>query len=80
MYSHYADSHKGICVEYEIELNNLENSDNISFGKVEYAQKEKITNLKDLYMLKNSEWTYELELAKSNIWRLINCSIRELKI
>jgi tetratricopeptide (TPR) repeat protein len=61
MYSHYADSHKGICVEYEIELDNLENSDNISFGKVEYAQKEKITNLKDLYMLKNSEWTYELE-------------------
>ena len=52
MYSHYADSHKGICVEYEIELNNLENSDSISFGKVEYAQKEKITNLKDLYMLK----------------------------
>jgi len=60
MYSHYAKNHTGICVEYELDLDNLSNK--FSYGQVKYENgKNSIENIRDLYMLKNKEWKYEKE-------------------
>jgi hypothetical protein len=61
MYSHYADSHKGICIEYSLDFKSIESDSLVSFGWVEYKEKSDIENIKDLYMLKNSDWEYEKE-------------------
>jgi tetratricopeptide (TPR) repeat protein len=61
MYAHYANEHKGICVEYELNFRALKNQHDVAYGYVSYEQKQQITNLKDLYMLKNSAWQYEKE-------------------
>jgi tetratricopeptide (TPR) repeat protein len=60
MYSHYAESHKGLCVEYDIDIKNL--PEKVSYGKVKYENgKNSVENIRDLYMLKNKEWKYEDE-------------------
>ena len=61
MYSHYAQKHTGICVGYKIDFDEIKANDNLSYGDVQYATKNKIENLKDLYMLKSPEWSYEKE-------------------
>ena len=61
MFAHYANEHKGICVEYEIDLERVERNDRIAFGEVIYEQKKETENLKDLYMLKDPAWKYEEE-------------------
>lgn len=61
MYSHYANAHQGLCIEYQLNFDSLKTNDLIAYGKVFYGEKSKVENLKDLYLLKNSEWNYEEE-------------------
>lgn len=61
MYAHYADDHKGLCVEYELNFDSLNSQENVAYGYVDYEQDHKLSSLKNLYMLKNSDWEYEKE-------------------
>ena len=61
MYSHYADAHQGLCVEYELDFERLNDEDLISYGNVTYGEKDRVGSLNDLYLLKNSDWKYEEE-------------------
>ncbi|HVO75515.1 MAG TPA: DUF2971 domain-containing protein [Ignavibacteriaceae bacterium] len=78
MWSHYADNHKGVCIEFEFPENSPEKFD---LSKVNYCNefpkftiedyrhllKEKIQNqIKQLITVKAKEWEYEKE------WRLIH--------
>jgi Protein of unknown function (DUF2971) len=69
MWSHYSDGHRGFCLEFEAEANN------IFFGralKVEYKRELKIPNILQVrnfvdstLLTKAEEWRYEQE------WRII---------
>lgn len=60
MYSHYAESHTGICIGYKIDFDKLDQ--NISYGNVFYKNgKTQVESFQDLYLLKNKEWEYEKE-------------------
>lgn len=61
MYSHYADAHQGLCIEYQLDFERLNDEDLISYGNVTYGEKDRFKNLNDLYLLKNTEWEYEEE-------------------
>ena len=61
MFAHYANDHKGICVEYKVDFNKFNKKTNVSYGEVNYQQKDKAEDLKDLYMLKDPAWQYEHE-------------------
>jgi len=61
MFAHYANEHKGICVGYEIDLEQLKENKSVAYGEVLYEQKNEAYNLKDLYMLKDPAWKYEKE-------------------
>ncbi|MDP3230414.1 MAG: DUF2971 domain-containing protein [Acidovorax sp.] len=70
MWSHYADYHKGICLEFDGEAKLMAHAQ-----KVQYAQKrvpimtyydDKETSMTKALLTKSQQWAYEEE------WRLIN--------
>ena len=74
MWTHYADSHKGVCIKYNFPnsfTKFVHNSDGIAcfFNDViysdsdisQYSKKDSI-NMKDAFFLKGKQWEYENEL------------------
>jgi tetratricopeptide (TPR) repeat protein len=63
MWSHYADSHRGICVEYEYNLNFIEKENQVSLHEVKYQNEIEIQfdELNDDFIIKSKVWTYENE-------------------
>ncbi|MCZ9838877.1 DUF2971 domain-containing protein [Brachyspira hyodysenteriae] len=91
MWSHYADKHKGICVEYDI--SNIINKENYIIRKVNYDMKAivdensintiyDINLLLDLFCIKSKEWEYEDEyrILYHDIERLNNGKLIDLPI
>ena len=80
MYSHYANAHQGLCIEYQLNFDSLKTNDLIAYGKVFYGEKSKVENLKDLYLLKNSEWNYEEEyrLVRFDNEAFFPCEIKSI--
>jgi hypothetical protein len=60
MWSHYADKHKGICVEYEYVLNH-ENTI-ASLHEVKYQPDMKVRESWDAFIIKAKDWEYENEV------------------
>ena len=71
MWSHYADNHKGICIEYSDDLLQYFKSSNIFLGSgnVQYSihpasisiSEDIVTMAKKIFFKKQSEWRYEKE-------------------
>ena len=67
MWSHYADSHKGFCIEYQIDRSYLDNVEVHShFNEIDYrkdySREEKFINIfNDAFFVKNKIWKYEKE-------------------
>lgn len=70
MWSHYADSHKGICLEFDTEKNELTPNvfDKIyqveytkSYPKINFITEEKSEFYRKVYSTKYSDWKYEHE-------------------
>ena len=59
MFSHYANSHKGICIEYKLESNFLDK--NIFYSDVGYRFDFKPSSVKELFTTKHKSWEYEKE-------------------
>ena len=80
MYSHYADSHRGLCVEYGLNFEDLSDENRMSYGNVSYSEKDQIYNLNDLYLLKNSDWRYEEEyrLVRFDNEAFFPCEIKSI--
>ena len=81
MYSHYADEHRGICVEYEINFKEIKKNKKISYGKVNYKNDiDRLGNMTDLYLLKNKEWEYEMEfrMVRFDNKSFINATIKSI--
>lgn len=80
MWAHYADSHKGFCIEYDLSTPNVKDfnyrflypvmySDNL-FDASEFMENIRLGNFNNLYwkktaLSKSTIWTYEME------WRLL---------
>lgn len=73
MWSHYADSHKGICIKYNLknyDINSINKNNTVAYFKnVEYPSSKKIKkkikdkiNFYDAFFIKGKEWKYENEL------------------
>lgn len=68
MWSHYADSHRGICIGYRFTDNYLRENE-LHFGKVDYRENNIPSEihknykglLNDTFYIKNSVWGYEKE-------------------
>ena len=84
MWSHYADSHNGICFEFDNNAGNKFlklNNENISYGLVHYGLKERINYLQHdrqlgifkLFFTKSEEWVYEKE------FRMISLSAKDFE-
>ncbi len=81
MWSHYADSHKGICIGYIIDDKYCKEN-NVIFEKVKYKKHEFINKnpeeyeglLEDSFLIKNNEWCYE------NEYRMISYNMKKDKI
>ena len=73
MWSHYAEKHEGICLEFDNSISprfeNLNDNTDISEGQVLYSDYEEINYLsiekreaiRRLFISKNSSWSYEKE-------------------
>lgn len=74
MWSHYADKHRGICIEYDIEK--IYEKDTLIINKVNYSMPiithksivdnetleiDNIKRLIELFSIKSNEWKYEKE-------------------
>ena len=78
MWSHYADNHKGVCIEFEFPKDSLEKSEidkvnycnefpKYSFDDYRGKSKEEVQNkIRELITIKAKDWEYEKE------WRLIH--------
>lgn len=69
MWAHYADGHKGFCVEYEIapekimELNKNDDEEFVNLEEIEYSQDGNAKySIKDSILHKNDVWAYEREV------------------
>ncbi len=72
MWSHYANSHKGVCVGYDVELlrQSFPNSKIASFGWVQYGKrfpkvdfiKNELQSLNRVVRYKSIDWEYEKEI------------------
>lgn len=68
LWSHYADSHKGICIGYRINEKYIINN-NLHFGEIIYQEQNLIKKsinefkglLNDTFFIKNKVWKYENE-------------------
>lgn len=68
MWSHYADSHKGICIQYEITKDTLEAHNNdehiLRIGNVKYRNRKAMSDyitLDNALLAKGECWSYEQE-------------------
>lgn len=68
MWSHYADSHKGICIQYEITKDTLEAHNNdehiLRIGSVKYRNSKTMSDyitLDNALLAKGECWSYEQE-------------------
>lgn len=72
MWAHYADNHKGVCIEYD-----FENISNLMFRNlcfpIEYVEKSdntlELSTLFDDNVENNSNWILRLALRKSHDWK-----------
>lgn len=80
MYSHYANGHQGLCIEYQLNFDSLKTNDAIAYGAVSYGEKTDIENLNDLYLLKNIDWKYEQEyrLVRFDNKEFLPCQIKSI--
>lgn len=91
MWSHYADKHKGMCVEYDI--SNIIDKEDYVIRKINYDMKAivdensidnifDINLLLDLFCIKSKEWEYEDEyrILYHDIERLSNGKLIDLPI
>ncbi len=83
LWSHYADSHKGYCIEYDLEImrDNLADNyvtSNLSFleCQVKYMEEMPVVSLSELYdfietneLIKKEEIVDKQYSSKSNIWQ-----------
>lgn len=60
MWSHYANSHKGICIEYE-HTPSTNTVKNCGLHKVEYKDEIDIESVHDYFKIKSTQWSYENE-------------------
>ncbi len=60
LFSHYADSHRGICIEYEITKELLEQG-KILHADVQYSNDTQAKNIEHLFAIKEERWEYEHE-------------------
>ena len=58
-FSHYAEAHKGICIEYQITKEFLQK--NMFYKRVSYPETESPESIPDLFAVKNKQWEYEHE-------------------
>lgn len=76
MWAYYANSHKGVCLEYDLSLLNSKNfyEQNLlnAFHKVDYVDKSDFADLQatNTYIRKSNQWLHEKE------WRII-CETQE---
>lgn len=70
MWSHYADSHKGYCIEYEFDEDFERSEPFLYFRPVQYAKKSEQVNLTKMrsissefaFFVKHTDWRYEKEV------------------
>ena len=89
MWSHYADKHRGICIEYDI--GKIYEKDNLIINKVNYSMPiithksivdnetleiDNINRLVELFSIKSEDWKYEKERKKDGV--LIDCPIKSI--
>ena len=55
LYSHFADSQQGVCIEYQLDFEDLRYEDLISYCNVNYQHILPIENLQDLYCHENGD-------------------------
>ena len=60
LWAHYADSHKGICIEYEYTLNR--ENPIATLHKVKYQSEIAFNELSDGFRIKAEDWQYENEV------------------
>jgi Tfp pilus assembly protein PilF len=60
LWSHYADSHKGICIEYEYKLNRENKT--AYLHKVKYQEEVQFDEVADSFKIKAIDWQYENEV------------------
>ncbi len=63
LFSHYADRHRGICIEYEID-EKLLNQGKIWHTRVEYSENtpyKQLDNIAYVFAIKSKKWEYEEE-------------------
>ena len=67
MYSHYADSHQGICLEFNLEEDNIFNPEEVRYVKdfphLEFGLSHEITHALAVALIstKSIDWAYEKE-------------------
>ena len=61
MFSHYADSHKGICIEYNLSFEKNFEQRKMFLTKAHYQDKLNYLNLRTLFSIKDKKWSYENE-------------------
>ena len=60
-FSHYAASHTGICIEYQIDKEFLQKHTKMFDTRVRYQETKRIESIEDLFAVKNKQWAYEDE-------------------
>ena len=60
-FSHYAASHTGICIEYQIDKKFLQNDTRMFYAPVHYQDTKRIESIENLFTIKNKQWKYERE-------------------
>lgn len=81
MWSHYADSHKGVCIGFEIDSEFCKSND-VVFQEVDYQEKNPINKpikdfrslLNEVFFIKNKDWEYEKEV------RMVGFEMKDCKI
>ena len=61
MFSHYANSHKGIVIEYELTKEFLEKN-NLFYTEIEYKTEFKPDSIENFFNIKDENWSYENEV------------------
>lgn len=73
MWGHYADSHRGICLEFDSGSKFLENAMRVDYEDTRpvvqvFAHEEKLDNMRKSLLVKSEQWKYEKE------WRVVELS------
>ncbi len=59
-FSHYADSHRGVCIEYVIDASFFEGK-RMFYAPVRYQETMKAESVEQLFAMKHAQWSYERE-------------------